>query len=407
MQKTTSFMWHLIQCLTLLSLTTQCNESSKDPFTVVIMVKNEESVIIQTLEPFVKAGLQSFLIFDTGSTDATLDTVKDYFKKNSIQYGYIAEEPFIDFATSRNHALDVAEELFPEAYFFLMPDAEWYLHNVKDLIQFCESHKNDSKPCYLMRIFNNTIDFTVTRLIHAKQHARFIGAVHEVIPCNEPQKVPNSIFFELGSSRNGMEKSKKRWERDLAILLKKYAEDPDDSRTLFYLAQTYECLSDFENAYFYYQLRSQIAAWPEEDFEAFYRLGKLTDILSRTNPSYTWHMAQDYYFKAMDILPNRAEPLICLAEHYWPEGGAPKNISLCYLFAKRAYELPYPEDALLFVDPFIYTFRRYQLLSKSAWHIGDYNTGEEATRKALKVLEQPHLLRNLACYIEINAEKNS
>ena len=37
-----------------------------DPFVVVLMVKNEESVIEKTLEPFVHTGLQSFLIFDTG-----------------------------------------------------------------------------------------------------------------------------------------------------------------------------------------------------------------------------------------------------------------------------------------------------------------------------------------------------
>ena len=111
-------------------------------------------------------------------------------------------------------------------------------------------------------------------------------------------------------------------------------------------------------------------------------------------------MAQDYYYKAHDLLPHRAEPLVRLADHYWPDFKAPLNIALCYLLAKRACELEYPEEDCLFIDPYAYNFKRYDLLSKSAWHVGDFENGEKATRNALKKYESPHLLRNLAAYID-------
>lgn len=376
-------------------------KASQAPLIVlVLMVKNEELVINKTLDPYIQAGIDSYLIFDTGSTDKTIETVKEHFEKNKIKNVHIYQEPFIDFATSRNHALELAEQAFPRANFFLMPDAEWYMHNVEGLIEFCKKQANDQCNCYLVRIVNQRLDFTQARLIRAKTNARFAGRVHETIISSSYKRVPIDIFFELGVSRGGMEKSKQRWERDLKILLGVYEENPSDPRNTFYLAQTYECLCDFVNAYKFYEIRSKQNGWIEENYETFYRLGRIIDILSMTDKNYSWNMAQDYYFMAHKILPHRAEPLVKISQHYWPDASTPENIALCYLFAKRAYELPYPENDLLFVDPEVYNFLRYELLSKSAWHMKDFELGEIATRKALKFKEMSYLLRNLACYLE-------
>ncbi len=390
----------ILLCLVITSVYTI---NAYDIVTVVLMVKNEESVIAKTLEPYVKAGITSYLIFDTGSTDDTISNAKTFFKLHGIEHYLILQEPFIDFATSRNRALDLADEHFPDSCFLLMPDAEWYMHNVEGLLNFCVEQCDKNTPCYLVRIMNETVDFSVPRLIRARAHARFAGAVHESIPVESTAKVPSNVYFELGASRQGMEKSRKRWERDLAILLKEYEKNPNHSRTTFYLAQTYECLGDLKNAHHYYTLRSALKGWLEEDYETFYRLGYITERLSQTDPDYTWHMAYDYYTKAHDMLPSRAEPLVRIANHYWPDGGAPLNIALCYIFAKRACEIDYPENAFLFVDPNTYTFQRYELLSKSAWHIGDFENGEIATRNALKKKELPYLLKNLAYYLERRA----
>lgn len=394
----------ILLCVVVMSV---CAVNAYDMVTVVIMVKNEESVIAKTLEPYVKAGITSYLIFDTGSTDATISNAEIFFKLHGIEHYCILQEPFIDFATSRNRALDLAEEHFPESIFFLMPDAEWYMHNVEGLIDFCMQHCEDRMPCYLVRIANEAVDFTVPRLIRNRGGARFKGGVHEAIPVPGTAKVPSEVYFELGTSRQGTEKSRKRWERDLALLLKEYAQDPTSPRTTFYLAQTYDCLGDAHNAYRYYKLRSALNGFPEENYETFYRLGRVAEVLSATDSNFTWHMAYDYYIKAHDLLPHRAEPLVRLADHYWPDGSAPLNIAMCYMFARRACEMEYPEHDLLFVDPYVYNFKRYELLSKSAWHIGDFESGELATRNALKKKELPYLLKNLAYYIERRAQTAS
>ena len=93
-------------CVIIMSV---CAQAQQDLITIVLMVKNEEAVIEKTLEPFVEGGITSFFIFDTGSTDNTISITELFFKKHNIEHYVILQEPFIDFGTSRNRALDLAD----------------------------------------------------------------------------------------------------------------------------------------------------------------------------------------------------------------------------------------------------------------------------------------------------------
>ena len=67
---------------------------------LVIMIKDEAHVIVPTLQPLVDAGIDSILVYDTGSTDGTQQVVEAYFKDHNLTHAYLVEDPFIDFATS-------------------------------------------------------------------------------------------------------------------------------------------------------------------------------------------------------------------------------------------------------------------------------------------------------------------
>lgn len=363
-----------------------------DPLLVVVlMVKNEEHVVQKTLEPYVQGGIDAYLIYDTGSDDATMQVAHDYLHNSGITNFFIRQEPFIDFATSRNRALVYAQELFPQATFMLMPDAEWYMHNAEGLVQFCKEHKDASCPLYLLRIMNYRADFYTPRLMRCGTNIRFVGVVHEVPNYITDAKVARDIFFWWNASDKGIEKTRARWKRDAELLLREYDVDPSNARTIFYLAQTYDCLEDLDNARMWYEKRVKMPGWTEESFVACYRLAQVYDRLDH------WDLALCYYIKAYGLRPCRAEPLIKLAEHYWKT----QNPALCFLFSKRACELPYPEQELLTVDKQLYLFKRYDLLGIAAWYVHEYVLGEEAVRQALNVWpDAPHLLRNLALYTE-------
>lgn len=357
--------------------------------TVVLMVKNEEHVMRPTLQPFVDAGVKHFLIFDTGSTDQTIAVTEDFFAQHGVTDGVILQEPFIDFATSRNRALDLAEEIFPESTFFLMLDAEWYLQNVEGLLDFCKTNEEEFYPAYLVRIFDGSLDFYTARLIRRGSKLRFAGVVHEVLDFFCSEKVPADIFFKREVTRMGQEKSKKRWERDYDLLLQEHERDPNNSRTIFYLAQTCECLGNLHEACKWYKVRASLWGWEEENFMALYRLGEIYQRLGN------WEKALHNYLESFSRYPSRAEPLIRIAQYYWDHNSP----ALCYLFSRRAVEIPYPCSDVLFVQKDLYDFIRYDLLGRSAWYVGEYLLGKEAVEKALEVHPNlGYLQGNLECY---------
>ncbi len=360
---------------------------------MVMMVKNESASIEATLKNFFEEGLRHFVIYDTGSTDNTVDLCRVFFDQHDC-IGHIKEDTFIDFASSRNHALDFAEDCFPSTHFFIMSDAEWYLHHGALLLNFCEQEKSTETPLYLINILMNETHFTTARLFRASSHVRFTGVVHEVPAIIATVKCPENVIFEVRATEHGIEKSRRRWQRDLLLLSKIFHENPDDSRNAFYLAQTYECLGLLENAFHIYQHRESLPGWDEENFITCFRLGYLAEILSQSNNQFSWDMAMGYYLKAFSLRPHRIEPLIKMADHFWPN-----NIAACYLFIKHAYDVPYPQQDTLFIEKQMYLYDRYEIMSRCAWHMGQFELGEIATKRALDARPNvPHLEQNLALY---------
>jgi tetratricopeptide (TPR) repeat protein len=393
----------LIGILVACAVRAQDKELKKDPLLVVaLMIKNEAPVIVDTLMPMVNAGIDSFLIFDTGSTDDTVAKVRQFFSDTNIDNYAIIQESFIDFAASRNRALDLVDEYFPQAIFVLMPDAEWLLCNGKQLVDFCATHKDDVYASYLVRMVRNgNLEYYVDRLMHRASHCRFRSPVHEYLVSPSVNTIPSNIHFEWNSTQYGDDKSRNRWKRDVGYLLKAYAQDPTDARTAFYLGQTYACLGDKDNAFRFYQLRSQLPSWAEEDYETLYRLGETVEDLSSKDTNrttiYDWPLALWYYLQAYSMRPCRIEPLIRIAQHYMRQ----EDYATALLFAWRAYETPYPSREILFVSKDMYNYTRYDIVAQCAFMVGEYTKGLQAINKALEYCpDDQHFKELLKIYQE-------
>jgi hypothetical protein len=376
-----------------------------DPLLVVVlMVKNEETVMRATLQPFIDGGVDSFFIFDTGSTDDTIAVTQEFFDEHGITRGYIMQEPFIDFATSRNRALDLAEEKFPKAAFMVMLDAEWYLNDARALVEFCELclRRGDWYASYLMHIINEALDNYTCRLIRCHHGARFGGVVHEAIGQSIPVKVPDTIFFEYLPESKGIEKTAARFVRDRELLFKEHQKNPHDTRTLFYLARTCEDLGDWVSAYDFYKKRVVLTGWDEEDFIVRYRLAETIKklVFRMQHPDYQWAEALDYYLQAYEMRPHRAEPLVAIADYYVQL----HQMNSAFLFAQRAAEIEYPASDTLFVEKYLYNYYRYELLARCAWYINEFEIGEWAARQAYAAYPDYKYARiNMDCYLSRKA----
>jgi glycosyltransferase involved in cell wall biosynthesis len=359
-----------------------------------LMIKNEAHSVVDTLEPLVKGGITAYLIYDTGSTDGTLEIVHDYFKKHPEAKAVVKQEPFVDFAVSRNHAFDLAKEAFPKAEFILMPDAEWLLQNVPGLIQFCQKERHSPAPNYMIRVIGGSLDYYSTRLTRADGVSRYVGKVHEVVMPATSIKAPENIYFDQRSYTKGVAQSKERWKRDRKLLEQAFFGNPSDPRTLFYLAQTCACLEDYQAAYQYYRIRTLLNGWDEENYMAYFRLGGVIEHLAESNPTLI-HEAISTYLEAYNMRPTRAEPLIKLAGLYLKQ----EKYALSYFFAEKASHIEYPAKDILFVEKYMYDFVRYDILSQCAWYVNQKEVGYEAIKKAITYDPNSEYLRkNLTFY---------
>ena len=350
---------------------------------VVIMVKDEESVIVETIDPFVKGGIDAFLIFDTGSTDKTIDRITTYFEEKGISRFVIEQEPFVDFAASRNRALELAEMHFPQAGFFIMPDAEWYIHGVEELLSFCKKQLDfESNSLFAIEAFykNNCEHFIVPRLFRANAHIRFVGSVHEIPHYDGiTMKVPKSVYICCCPSDYGDKKTMNRIERDIRLLKADLEKNPDNPRTLFYLAKSYTVLGDWHSAVYYLKQRVKYQGFEEEHFVALLRLGQILEQLFFKNEA-TWQEAENYFLQAAYYRPGRAEPLIHLSNHYMYY----HNLPLAYEYALNACNIPYPDDGLS-INKELYDFNRWDILARVSAKLGLWDTGAVAVKKALAI----------------------
>ncbi|ORV38812.1 hypothetical protein AWC00_19285 [Mycobacterium conspicuum] len=176
----------------------------------------------------------------------------------------------------------------------------------------------------------------------------------------------------------GLFKHKSAQERDW--LLAKVKRNPEDARSVFFLAETYCRMEDFDNARRWCERRIEMGGCDEEVYWAMYRLAD-----SMSNLGEPWPDVQDAYLKAWKFRPTRAEALHALAyrcraeQRYWPG----------YLFAQRAAEIPFPDEDL-FVPRYaeIYAWRAIDEQAVCASQLGQH---VEAFGLCRRLLARPDL----------------
>lgn len=421
-------------------------ESADKPLLgLVMIVKNEAHGIVKTLESF-KSVINTWTILDTGSTDGTQDLIQRTL--DGIP-GQIHEEPFIDFSASRNRALELHGDA---SIFTVMPDADDWIDNPSALGSFLTAHVNDNEPAFLLNLRRDQLDYWLPLVLRAKARWRYRGRVHE---CCGPQTGSRfaSVRIEGTALRQApppqsAEASKRRWERDLKLLRDDFLADSKNERAVFYLAQTYECLGQPEQALALYERHLELGGWIEEQIEAAIRRAKILNAiyksrseaddllkdlsnrneqlteavniiviaqsvedretakarflklqkeranleariataqsLTRIARGHTWAEVQQAFLDAYQLDTRRAEPLFHIAEHWYDEEVHP----LALLFSGRAERLA-PVSSALFLDRNIYDYRAADIVAISSFYcdqLGDPTIRPEGRRCAEKAV---------------------
>jgi len=362
----------------------------------VMMGLNEEDVVMTTLSSI--ASLDEIVFYDTGSSDNTISIVRSFAESHDIplhllegQVNLYDEKTKGDFSTTRNTLLNFANET-ATSDFFLLLDCNDEARRPDKLREFCET-ADPNVNAWLCRQEWSTPAINVyfnVRLIRPNKGWTYKGSVHEFISNgdDQPGKVRNEFTIYQDRTVKGAA-STNRYKRDLGLLLRDHANNPQETRTVFYLAQTYECLGDREMAFFYYKLRAEMDGFLEEKFHACMRAGHKAS----GDESIKWFM------KALEV-KKRAEPLCRLATHYRLTG----NNLLAYSFARAATLLPKPVEDILFTDPIDYDYTRWHELSIVAYYVAQDSVGPEAYGSKEKIMAEGRYACNEALQAGGNRE---
>ncbi len=167
-------------------------------------------------------------------------------------------------------------------------------------------------------------------------------------------------------------------ERDW--LLAKVKRDPEDARSVFFLAETYSRMEDFDNSRRWCERRIEMGGCDEEVYWAMYRLAE-----SMSNLGEPWPDVEEAYLKAWEFRPTRAEALHAIAFRYRVE----QCYKSAYLYAQRAAEIPFPGEDL-FVPRYadVYAWRATDEQAVCASWIGKR---DEAFTLCRRLLARPDL----------------
>lgn len=348
---------------------------------LVMIVKDEASNIVGVLNS-VRDCVDHIVILDTHSTDGTVDLVRKWMSDTGIP-GDIYTEDFVDFSTTRNRSLDLAQ---PTARFSLLLSGDEYLTGGGALRDYLES----APECgaYNVRLTYGNLAWDSPRVVNNTESWRYVGVVHEILvgPTGGTQyRVPNVSIAHRDADA---ERKNNRRYSDLQLLHKQHAKNPQDPRTAFYLGQTLGELGFCAEAIAIYNRRIALGGWQEEVYESMYRIGTLSDRGGKP-----WAESQQRFLEAYLHSPHRAEPLYAIALHYYLAG----NHALTFLFAHAGSKIPYPEKSVLFVQPDVYRFQLHDLVAISGFYLGDEEK-KIGARSAQIVVD--------ACPNDVRAQKN-
>jgi glycosyltransferase involved in cell wall biosynthesis len=250
-----------------------------------IIVKNESEVIERCLRSSLQY-MDTYCIVDTGSTDNTIEIIKRVAQDMNIR-GVVYERTWVNFGYNRTECLQLAREFINLDWMFMM-DADDSIDMISNK-NFLQNLDIDEVG-YYVNIEYNSIKMKRVHLFNTKYNWVYRGALHEYPFCEtismNKLKLVNSIKI-IARTEGARSKDPNKYINDALLLqnelcllrdnkLKNISCDIDESRTLFYLAQSYRDSGNLVLASKYYKERIDIGGWVEEVYVSYCNLIDIT-----------------------------------------------------------------------------------------------------------------------------------
>lgn len=345
-----------------------------------MIVKNESHIIHESLGCTLPL-VDTYCIVDTGSTDNTVDIIKNFYANHGI-HGEVHSRPWKDFGTNRSEALELCNG---KMEYILVIDAD-------DLITFPENGRAllhtylARKPSNLtLEIRQNSLRYTRSQVFKANDGWHYKGVLHEY-PTNGKQCTTVHLpGFWMESRRIGARnKTGDKLARDIEVLERGLLDEPRNERYMFYLAQSYRDSGNAAKAIEWYTKRFEFGGWYEETYVAGLNLVKLTH-------------SKEWAWKAHEINKQRIECLVSYMAHCRCKNAWSQEL---YAMAKYATSIPMPNQTL-FLETDVYEWKVWDEFSIIAYYTGHHAESAAACETLLKNPNLPasqysRVLKNLS-----------
>jgi glycosyltransferase involved in cell wall biosynthesis len=343
-----------------------------------MIVKNESRVIKRCLQS-VKKIIDYWVIVDTGSMDGTQQIIKECMAGLP---GELHERPWVDFSHNRNEALALAKN---KGDYLLFMDAD------EQLMLFDFDKKKLINNSYFIRLKERgNIETYRLAIVKNDGNWRWRRPLHESISHSredhmKSEELPGLIIDGTALDGNRSSDTEKHL-KDLKVLKKALREDPSDSHTVFYLAQTYGWGNQLSTALEYYHQRVAMEGYFYETFWSLYCIGILQEYLNMDPELFI-----PSYRAAHEYDPTRAEPLYRMA-HYLHRT---RQSQAAYPIVKQAISLsqtPLPFHA---VQTWIYDYGLLTLFADVAYAVGEKKEALCACKQLLSDEKLPKEIKTL------------
>lgn len=356
---------------------------------VCILAKNEQANIERAIKS-VKSIADEIIVLDTGSTDKTINIVKNH---NVKLFNWEWQN---DFSKARNEIMSYAL-----GDWILMLDADEYLelennHNIKPML------KNLSKEkVYQTKIINfidknninEKIEHFVVRLIPNNQNIKYIRSIHEYPVKSNNSNIESEILNNLEIFHSGYltlnVKVKDKIQRNRDILENALETDPESIIDYFYLAENYKEDNNYQKTIDYSLKVIEIEnKYPQ--FDSIIKMAKMNLIESYIVQK-DYDKALEYSDKFIEILDNRPD--------YWFLKGSIEfnrdNYDKSIEYEKKALTL---KDVIVYpsIDTGAFSWKPLSIIAECYLKKDDYKNASLYYRRALK--EYPE---NLSFYYKL------
>jgi beta-1,4-mannosyl-glycoprotein beta-1,4-N-acetylglucosaminyltransferase len=335
-----------------------------------MIVKNESHIIESTLKNILQnMQIDYWVISDTGSTDNTMDIIRDFFAKKNID-GEIFQDEWVDFGHNRTKALEHARN--KSDYLFIF-DADDLIHGKIILPTEFDKDLYDLP-------FENPTSYHRSILISNRMRWKYRGVLHEILgnidPINSRSCLSGNFYVE--SRRLGdRSKNPNKYMDDAIILENAYNNENTDTdikcRYSFFCGTSYRLAGKPMKAIEHFKNTIVTHFSPQYKYCACIQIGDCYNNLKQ------YDNAIKYWSKSYNYDNERLEGIVNIMEHYYNKNA---HFMVSALYNKFKHVTIGRAEDKIYLEHSKYHHMHY-LASISGCYCNEHKSAYEATKYLL------------------------